>query len=59
MAANIVLSWSHCAFSFDEAPRAGHPSRSARRKHVDAYLAEFVFRYNRRFYRHVSFETVL
>ena len=30
-----------------------------RRKHVDAYLEEFVFRYNRRFYRHVSFETVL
>ena len=30
-----------------------------RRKHVDAYLQEFVFRYNRRFYRHVSFETVL
>jgi hypothetical protein len=28
-----------------------------RRKHVDAYLEEFVFRYNRRFYRHVSFET--
>ena len=30
-----------------------------RRKHVDAYLNEFVFRYNRRFYRHVSFETLL
>ena len=30
-----------------------------RRKHVDTYLNEFVFRYNRRFYRHVSFETVL
>jgi predicted RNA-binding Zn-ribbon protein involved in translation (DUF1610 family) len=30
-----------------------------RRKHIDAYLNEFVFRYNRRFYRHVSFETVL
>jgi hypothetical protein len=30
-----------------------------RRKHVDAYLNEFVFRYNRRFHRHVSFETVL
>jgi hypothetical protein len=30
-----------------------------RRKHVDSYLNEFVFRYNRRFYRHVSFETVL
>ena len=30
-----------------------------RRKHVDSYLNEFVFRYNRRFYRHVSFETML
>jgi ISXO2-like transposase domain len=30
-----------------------------RRKHVDSYLNEFVFRYNRRFHRHVSFETVL
>ena len=30
-----------------------------RRKHVDSYLNEFVFRYNRRFYRHVSFETLL
>jgi hypothetical protein len=30
-----------------------------RRKHVDTYLNEFVFRYNRRFYRHVSFEALL
>ena len=30
-----------------------------RHKHVDTYLNEFVFRYNRRFYRHSSFETVL
>jgi ISXO2-like transposase domain len=30
-----------------------------RRKHVDAYLNEFVFRYNRHFHRHVSFEKVL
>jgi hypothetical protein len=29
-----------------------------RHKHVDTYLNEFVFRYNRRFYRHVSFETL-
>ena len=27
-------------------------------KHVHAYLEDFVFRYNRRFHRHVSFETV-
>jgi hypothetical protein len=30
-----------------------------RRKHIDSYLNEFVFRYNRCFDRHVSFETVL
>ena len=30
-----------------------------RRKHVDTSLNEFVFRYNRRFYRHVSFKTLL
>jgi hypothetical protein len=30
-----------------------------RRKHVDVYLNEFVFRYNRRVHRHVSFETGL
>ena len=30
-----------------------------RRKHVDTYLNEFVFRFNRRFYRHISFETIL
>lgn len=30
-----------------------------RRQHLDVYLDEFVFRYDRRFYRHVSFETVL
>jgi hypothetical protein len=27
--------------------------------HVDTYLNEFVFRYNRRFHRHVSFEMIL
>ena len=30
-----------------------------RREHIDTYLNEFVFRYNRRFYRHVSFKTIL
>jgi|SRR5208282_5117844 len=30
-----------------------------RRQQIDTYLNEFVFRYNRRFYRRVSFETVL
>jgi hypothetical protein len=30
-----------------------------RRKHIDTCLNEFAFRYNCRFYRHVSFETLL
>ena len=29
------------------------------KRRVDTYLNEFVFRYNRRFYRHVSFEGLL
>ena len=37
-----------------------HDGASAqRRKHVDTYLNEFVFRYNRRFHRHISFEALL
>jgi hypothetical protein len=30
-----------------------------RRKRIEAYLNEFVFRFNRHFYQHVSFETIL
>ena len=58
MAANIVLPWSHRAFALLKRWALG-TYHGLRRKHVDAYLQEFVFRYNRRFYRHVSFETVL
>jgi transposase-like protein len=58
MAANIALPWSHRAFSLLKRWALG-TYHGLRRKHVDAYLEEFVFRYNRRFYRHVSFETVL
>ena len=58
MAANIVLPWSHRALSLLKRWTLG-TYHGLRRKHVDAYLEEFVFRYNRRFYRHVSFETVL
>jgi ISXO2-like transposase domain len=32
---------------------------SLRRKRVETYLNEFVFRYNCRFHRHVSFEALL
>jgi hypothetical protein len=33
--------------------------RGLRRKHIDTFLNEFVFRSNQHFYHHVSFETLL
>src|SRR4249919_2578410 len=54
MAASIVLPWSHRAFSLLKRWALG-TYHGLRRKHIDTYLNEFVFRYNRRFYRHVSF----
>ena len=58
MAAHVVLPWIHRAFSLMKRWSLG-TYHGLRRKHVDTYLNEFVFRYNRRFYRHVSFETLL
>ena len=58
MAAHVVLPWSHRAFSLMKRWALG-TDHGLRRKHVDTYLDEFVFRYNRHFYRHVSFETML
>jgi len=58
MAAHIVLPWIHRAFSLMKRWGLG-TYHGLRRKHVDTYLNEFVFRYNRRFYRHVSFEMLL
>jgi len=58
MAGHVVLPWSHRAFSLLKRWALG-TYHGLRRKHVDTYLNEFVFRYNRRFYRHVSFETLL
>ena len=58
MAANIVLPWTHRVFALLKRWALG-TYHGLRRKHVEAYLNEFVFRYNRRFYRHVSFETLL
>src|SRR6202171_6516469 len=58
MAGHIVLPWIHRAFSLMKRWSLG-TYHGLRRKHVDTYLNEFVFRYNRRFYRHVSFETLL
>src|SRR5271167_4813208 len=58
MAGHAVLPWIHRVFSLMKRSGLG-TYHGLRRKHVDTYLNEFVFRYNRRFYRHVSFETIL
>jgi hypothetical protein len=58
MAGHVVLPWSHRAFSLLQRWALG-TYHGLRRKHIDTYLNEFVFLYNRRFYRHVSFETLL
>ena len=58
MAGHVVLPWIHRAFSPMKRWSLG-AYHGPRRKHVDSYLNEFVFRYNRRFHRHGSFETLL
>ena len=58
MAAHIVLPGIHRVFALVKRWGLG-TYHGLRRKHVETYLNEFVFRYNRRFYRHASFETVL
>ena len=58
MAAHVVLPWIYRAFSLMKRWSLG-TYHGLRRKHDPRYLNEFVFRYNRRFYRHVSFETLL
>jgi ISXO2-like transposase domain len=58
MAAHVVLPWIHRAFALMKRWGLG-TYHGLRRKHIDTYLNEFVFRYNRRFHRHASFETML
>src|SRR5208337_3748481 len=58
MAGRVALPWIHRVFALMKRWGLG-TYHGLRRKHVDSYLNEFVFRYNRRFYRHVSFETLL
>jgi len=53
MAGHLVLPWIHRAFSLLKRWGLG-TYHGLRRKHVDTYLNEFVFRYN----RHLSFETL-
>ena len=44
-------------FFADETVEPRHIPRQPRRKHVDTYLNEFVFRYNCLYYRHALFES--
>ena len=58
MAGHAALPWIYRVFALMKRWGLG-TIHGLRRKHVDSYLGEFVFRYNRRFYRHVSFESLL
>jgi predicted RNA-binding Zn-ribbon protein involved in translation (DUF1610 family) len=58
MAGHVVFPWIHRVFALLKRWSLG-TYHGLRRKHLDTYLEEFVFRYNRRFYRHISFETLL
>lgn len=58
MAAHIVLPWIHRVFSNLKTWALG-VYHGLRRPHVQAYLDEFVFRFNRRRTRHAAFRTLL
>ena len=58
MAAHVVLPWVHRVFSNLKTWALGvyHGLRS---KHLQSYLDEFVFRFNRRRTRHAAFKSLL
>ncbi len=58
MAAHIVLPWVHRAFSNLKTWGLG-VYHGLRAKHLQTYLDEFVFRFNRRRNRHSAFKTIL
>jgi len=58
MAAHIVLPWVHRVFSNLKTWALG-VYHGLRRKHLQAYLDEFVFRFNRRRNRHATFRSLL
>jgi hypothetical protein len=58
MAAHIVLPWVHRIFSNLKVWALG-VYHGLRRKHVQSYLDEFVFRFNRRRTRHAAFRSLL
>jgi ISXO2-like transposase domain len=58
MAAHIVLPWVHRIFSNLKVWALG-VYHGLRRKHLQCYLDEFVFRFNRRRTRHAAFRSLL
>jgi len=58
MAAHIVLPWAHRVFANLKRWALG-VYHGLRRRHLQAYLDEFVFRFNRRRDRHAAFRALL
>jgi len=58
MAAHIVLPWIHRVFANLKAWSVG-VYHGLRRRHLQAYLDEFVCRFNRRYARHAAFRRLL
>ena len=58
MAAHVVLPWVHRVFALLKRWGLG-VYHGLRRKHVQTYLDEYCFRFNRRYWRRVSFEKIL
>jgi hypothetical protein len=58
MAAHVVLPWTHRVFSNLKTWALG-VYHGLRRKHLQSYLDEFVFRFNRRKTRHAAFRSLL
>jgi transposase-like protein len=58
MAAHLVLPWVHRVFALLKRWGLG-VYHGLRRKYVQTYLDEYCFRFNRRYWRSVSFEKIL
>jgi len=58
MAAHGVLPWAHRIFSNLKVWALG-VYHGLRRRHLQSYLDEFVFRFNRRRTRHAAFRSLL
>ena len=58
MAAHVVLRWTHRVFALMKRWAMG-TFHGFRARHSDQYLAEYAFRFNRRYWRRVSFDRIL